>query len=509
MDLSKLSEEELERLAGGGETSASSALDLAAMSDDELMLIAGEAPQRTKLESGARGLAQGASLGFADEITGALESAFTDKTYQQARDESRKNYALAQAANPATYGVSEIAGTVGTSLIPGIGAGGTLTKAVLAGAGAGGLSGLGTSTADLSKGEFGQAASDTLEGAAIGATLGGGGYGASKALKALPRFVDDIATSQSARAQGAERSTFKKLGPDKIKEIGRYGLDEGIVTPLASTDEMIARNEASLARGGAMMDEVYSTIDNAGASTFNPLDEAVKIDQEIGDFYRSPINRSETNVFENTIESVLMRGDKPIPLREAQILKEEIKKVANWKNPNPSPREQVARSAYLSINKSIDDAAEAGSEAVGIVGLKDKLQRGKKLWGSGKGSEALLENKQAAEQGNRMFGLTDMITGGASLGYGGATGDWQTAVGIVGAKKGFDKYGNKILAVGANKLGDVLKKAPQLFGKYAPVLQAAEQRGPQGLASTHFILSQTRPDYRQTLQKVAGLNEEE
>ena len=38
-----------------------------------------------KLESGLRGLAQGVSMGFADEITGALESAFTDKTYKQSR----------------------------------------------------------------------------------------------------------------------------------------------------------------------------------------------------------------------------------------------------------------------------------------------------------------------------------------------------------------------------------------------------------------------------------------
>ena len=58
----------------------------------------------SQLESGLRGAAQGASLGFSDEITGAIESLLSEKSYEQARDESRRNYKQAQEQNPISFG---------------------------------------------------------------------------------------------------------------------------------------------------------------------------------------------------------------------------------------------------------------------------------------------------------------------------------------------------------------------------------------------------------------------
>jgi len=49
-------------------------------------------PNVSGTESALRGAAQGLSLGFADEITGGVESLLSDKTYDQARNESRENY---------------------------------------------------------------------------------------------------------------------------------------------------------------------------------------------------------------------------------------------------------------------------------------------------------------------------------------------------------------------------------------------------------------------------------
>lgn len=52
-------------------------------------------------------------------------------------------------------------------------------------------------------------------------------------------------------------------------------------------------------------------------------------------------------------------------------------------------------------------------------------------------------------------------------------------------------------------ISNMLKINPQKFGKFAGVLQQAEQRGPQGVAATHFILQQTNPEYRQVIKEVA------
>ncbi|RYG61216.1 hypothetical protein EON64_18745 [archaeon] len=123
-----------------------------------------ESPGR--LESLGRGALQGVSLGYADEITGAIESALTEKSYTQARDEARANNSKSQESNPWTYGAGELGGGAATLLVPGaagVGAG-------LKGAAALGAAGaLGSSNADLTKGEVGGALLDTAIGGTIGA----------------------------------------------------------------------------------------------------------------------------------------------------------------------------------------------------------------------------------------------------------------------------------------------------------------------------------------------------
>ncbi len=54
-------------------------------------------------------------------------------------------------------------------------------------------------------------------------------------------------------------------------------------------------------------------------------------------------------------------------------------------------------------------------------------------------------------------------------------------------------------ARGADKIADILQASPESFGKFSGVLQSAAQRGPMGLASTHFLLQQLDPDYRETV----------
>lgn len=505
-----------------------------------------EAEKPGYLESAARGLGQGASLGFADEITGGLESLLSDKTYEQARDESRAAYKSAQEANPMTYGASELGGGVATAFVPGlnIAKGATLANIAAKSALSAGINAAGSSGAQ----NVGDLVRDTATGAATGGVLGGTlgkvapklgeawDWGAGK----IGAGTKDLAERFGARALGAERGTIKKIGYDKIKDAARQSLDKGVLSPLASTDDVIARNAALKKSGGEMMGQAYDAIDNAGASTFNPLEAATKVDEELGGFYRSPINRGETAQLENTLESILLRGDQNIPLAEAQKLKEELGKVANWKNSlNPTEKETMARRAYGIVNGQIDDAVESGAKAVDAAGLTDVLKKGKEQYGNASTAEQLLQNKQAREQGNNILGLTDAITGAGALGYGGYTGDWKTAGGVMLAKKGLQKYGNQMAATGIDKISKALMKSPkmaelyssnpQVFNtlankmaskvmpeqkkeerpfetdsllektqgtKYAQVLQNAAKRGQKSVGAAHFILQSTDPEYR-------------
>lgn len=145
-----------------------------------------------QLESLARGAAQGATLGFADELTGAGEAALVDPfkgkigslddllaAYRQHRDESRAAYKAAQEANPLTYGAGELAGGIAMAPLLGAGeavqganVGAKILGAAKAGAAIGAAGALGGSEADVTQGDIAGAAKDTLEGAGLGAAGG-------------------------------------------------------------------------------------------------------------------------------------------------------------------------------------------------------------------------------------------------------------------------------------------------------------------------------------------------
>lgn len=539
--------------------------------------------------SGVRNFAQGASGNFSDEIAGAFEAGgqaiglkglggpmkdigMSDDgptidwevlrdAYRRGRNLERGSLKQDAIDNPGVSATANIAGSIASPInklaAP--------LSAARGGAVLGGINALGSSESEDVLGM----ASDTAMGAGLGYGIGKVVDGATPYIQAGARKAGDAADwvgqkfaggaeNLMARALGAERGTIKKLGMDRVKGAARQALDEGMASPLASTDDLISRNNSLLNKGGGMMDEAYTAIDDAGASNFNPLEVASAVDDKIGGFYRSPINRGETNQLENTLESILMRGDKSIPIKEAQSLKEELGKVANWKNTlNITDKEKMARDAYGVVSKHIDDAVAGGSQAIEKAGLTDVLSRGKKLYSNAKVAEELLENKSAREQGNKFFGLTDTITGAGALGYGGMTNDWETAGGVMLAKKGLEKYGAQNAAMLFDKISKSLMKSPQMAQlsrsnpkafhalvsqmgskmgasegsvfpkaanespdqtmnfndthnkdaliqkaqgtKYQQVLQNAAQNGDQSFSAAHYVLHSRDPEYRKTI----------
>lgn len=331
-------------------------------------------------------------------------------------------------------------------------------------------------------------------------------------------WLRDKAELMSARAMGAERGTIKKLGRDRLREIGRHGLDNEIVTPFTNTDKMIAQNEAVQKTGGEMMGQVYDAIDDAGASAFNPARVARRFEKEKGGFWRSPLNRGETAQFDNTLDAINMRVKKDpftrqnkgaihtiendIPIREAQVLKEELGNAANWKNKqNVTPKEQMARDAYFLVSDEIDKAVESGAEAINRAGLGKALSKGKELVRGAKGAQDLLDNKFAREEGNKLIGLTDTIAGAGTFASGGLSG----AMGAVLGKKALERYGVQSTAVALDKSANFLErmnaKVPRLPAKYQRALQAAQQRGENAVAVTHFLLGSNDPEYRRLMEE--------
>jgi len=178
------------------------------ISDEEWNKQEPEAPT-SQTESLLRGAAQGATGGFADELAGAASALYSGVTslpggsaaksaelagegYVRGRDESRAAYGRAAQDNPLTYSAGDLAGTIGSAaLLPG----GALAKGVAYGAGRG----LGSSTADLTKGDVAGAVEDTAKGAVIGALP----VAAAKGIRAAP--------AAAGKAVAAQESVMKAL----------------------------------------------------------------------------------------------------------------------------------------------------------------------------------------------------------------------------------------------------------------------------------------------------------
>ena len=199
-----------------------------------------QVPQVSALEAAGRGAVQGLSLGFSEELGAGVMSAVdaarralgikTEEEkvnellqaqgfkgdvgqtaeqkdvlsqYRQMRDTARQADKLAKEQQGGAYLAGELAGGIAPAIVSGGTsiAGQTGVKAAaLAGAKAGAkygaASGLGMGEADLTQGEIGQAAKETVLGAATGATLGGAipvvGEGAKQVGKVLKNAADTV-----------------------------------------------------------------------------------------------------------------------------------------------------------------------------------------------------------------------------------------------------------------------------------------------------------------------------
>ena len=146
---------------------------------DEQGKIAGSQKIRTFL--------QGVSMGWSDEVEGAIASMFSDNTYDEERDAIRAKLNAFKAANPKEALSLEVIGAIVPMFTPagwlakGAGVSATAARAFLAAGTEGAIFGAG-----MSEGEnVGEVSGDTVTGAVTSLTTGGGLWLAGKGIKGI------------------------------------------------------------------------------------------------------------------------------------------------------------------------------------------------------------------------------------------------------------------------------------------------------------------------------------
>lgn len=174
----------------------------------------------SKMESLLRGAAQGATLGFGDEIAGGAKALYdvatSDKKlsdlpdlYKKERDITRSNNDAAERAHDGYYAGGQLAGNLATAAVPimNVGKGMSLAQIALRGAAQGGAVGLGNSKAK----NVGDMLGDAAQGAMVGAAAAPIANSVSNLVPRLGALVSGAGKMASNPAVGA--------GIDKALEI--------------------------------------------------------------------------------------------------------------------------------------------------------------------------------------------------------------------------------------------------------------------------------------------------
>lgn len=337
-------------------------------------------PEVGGAESFARGVKQGLTFGFGDEITGALESAFGDKSYRQARDEARRADEAARTAHPVLYGTGEVGAGVATAFVPGLGVarGASLGASIGKAAALGGVAGLGASEATTIGGQL----RDVGTGAALGA-------GTTAALGGLGKFI------QGAPVRVAERETKQLLeGVGKAtqdKALAQMGGKEGMRTIIrgeeglaqaakGSPQAFSAQVDAQLEKAGTELGSVYTKADAVSPGVkpdkvYGALEGLEAKYRKAGDVTRVQALRSEVAGLKE-----LWAGAEAIPAQDVHSVVQRYGRAGFAGNFfNPTDGRQLGREMNTAVREvlaeHVDDVAKANPGLATAAELKSLNKR--------------------------------------------------------------------------------------------------------------------------------------
>jgi hypothetical protein len=483
--------------------------------------------------AGTTGLAQGATLGWADELGGAARSMTGGGSYEQERDQLRGQATRAREQAPGLTGLGELAGTAPYALIPGAGTTGLARVGVQAGIGAG----LGTASgAGFSEGETAlDVATDAAMGGAVGGVLGAGGQtlaeGARAGMGALARTASG---ADRARVASVATGTSRELGDTLIREA------ESMPGGVAALAERLRRLEVVPAAGTAQdvsqgAERALSEVGYSGrlGQILDHLEQAAPVERErllgaldryAGSVEGDPVLRRFGAAVRRRAEDFAETLPDTIGYRRATEILRGIGDQTSWVDPQSGarPPQDIARGTYRALRGELDDVAEEAltrsPEPSG--GYRDAWQAPtgetvtagaptnplEEFRGARLDTQAALFARDWSQRAmdrlarNRGISPTDYAAMMA-----GAGGDRSISGAVVGGlmNRTWRLREGAIRATGAEMAERLVRQHPERIGRWAgPLLRALEQGG-SAFAAAHMALSSRDPEYRRAVEQAS------
>jgi hypothetical protein len=530
---------------------------------DRAVAVQVEPEKTSQLEAGLRGAAQGASLGFADELAGLggvvgnelgklgvdqveatnselqskLDAIANSKTpslgdvYRKSRDEERESNAAASDAHPGTYFAGSLAGGIAN---PGSALAGSLKGAATLGA----VQGFGSANSDLTQGKVKDAAIDT----ALGAGAGAAGYGVGKAI---PKVFDWI--------QAGGKKALTNVGPSP----------EAIEARLAGRAQDSAKNYPALAEdmAGTLKDlgkrtseldsHAWSTLSQEAeipkASVTHAIDEALgklgvqgknvgaadrQVARTLGAL-KEDISQLNDNLSEQDLKGLIKNMDDNInwddqSMNKLNTVLEDVRtrfdEALKFRNPSyRKAMEPVAEQTGLlnNLRRKFNFESKPGSEPYELFPtdttaskVQASLRDNKAVTESELKRLAALTGKDYSEMANDYRLASQFQKGpgaqgskrtnlGAALGAGAGALFGGPLGATMGAGLGAVAGGTADKYGGqlAAKLIDSYLKAGNTaaFGKFAGVIEQAAKKGPEALAVLASVLA-NNPEFKKEME---------
>ncbi len=485
-DLSVLSDATLQQLAEGKTP------DPSKLSDKELEFLAANPPNSegpSKLESFSRGALNNFPL--AKQAVAGLE----EGDYSKNLGDLTEKAASAKAANPKTYGAGAVTGAMAPLAIPVVGeameAAPIATNAALGAANA-------VSDTDLS-----QNPAETVKEAGKGALIGTVSSALlGKAGNALKEPLNDLADTQAVKTFKLRPGMLGHMSEDEVGDLGNFTREAGLVD--GTTRERLNKAMDLKQQVGAQIGDSGMGSMKAGflKDYTAPLEEKA---QELSKLY-APEAKSEVGWYINGVKDIQQNGN---DFDGLQKLKEYYGDKAF--NDDHQVVNKAAADVYTQIKSAMNDMImgspeEYQSQMTAYKHLSDlstglRKQLGAETAGSTGGSGGMIGSQIKKLPGpiRAPLGAAAIATGHPIYGVMAALPEVTDPAKHVAAIEAINK--NIPTATGGvsyvvTKIMTALHKNPQSLGKFAkPLAQAAQTGGNDGIAATHFILSQQHPEY--------------
>lgn len=395
---------------------------------------------------------------------------------------------------------------------------------------------------------------DRIHGAKVGAVLGPAALGVGEAVVGAGKWAAQKGANTFNKM--AERSAFKALEPrrtnqvkaliesGKAREMGRTMLDEGIVSPGATLDDIAARAKELKSKAGGEMEGILREIaqfEQKGGDLASRRALAKRLRERFvpqGPGVEAVAGKQGTiNKWAEMIDEFERAGDDAMSIDKLQALKQAYDKEINWNRPkiNDVPEsEQLYRAMYGELKEAAETQAEKvatkvsnatalpgpksnGNPAVGSPSLSDRFKGAKKKYGNAASISDIAEESQGRELTKQFFGLTDNQTGVGSAIVGASTADdpeealKRGAMGFFAGKAASRlnrKLSPQTVALASDRFAKVLQKHSNVLGRYTQPLLDSMRRSPKAFAATYTALLKD-PEFRSRVQNLPALSETE